>query len=179
MASVTKIREGDLLENIEDGFIVESSQWNEVMTTIKTAINTNADILRDSDSGSASEYYVVASDYDTASKLGTNLYFPEQDATIHNKGPEGSRADSVIVTNNGSHYQIQINYDHGYGHGLKSIRMFELDVANAGINIPNTTLFKSEVYNKVTVQQRVTSSKIFVRTRSTNSIIIVIQGVAL
>ena len=43
--STTKISDGVLLENLEDGKIVEAEEWNSVMQNIKNAVNTNADAL--------------------------------------------------------------------------------------------------------------------------------------
>jgi hypothetical protein len=42
MSKVTHIADGDLLEYSSEGHIISAQEWNNVMNTIKTAINNNA-----------------------------------------------------------------------------------------------------------------------------------------
>ena len=46
-SQVVKISDGALLENLEDGKIVDAEEWNSVMQTIKETVNENARTLFD------------------------------------------------------------------------------------------------------------------------------------
>lgn len=43
--AIIKIADNSLLENSPEGYIIEHTEWNEVMQVIKETINSNADVL--------------------------------------------------------------------------------------------------------------------------------------
>ena len=64
---ISKIFEGDLLEYLEDGKIIEAAEWKAVMQKIKDTVNANADFVFDS--GVAAVQIVVSPYAHTNTKI--------------------------------------------------------------------------------------------------------------
>jgi hypothetical protein len=125
--TIFKIENNELLENSQEGEIIEHTEWNQVMTKIKDVINSNADVL--------SNATIIAK----AVLIG-----------------EGLGYDASWVSLSNGEYSVVLTLDDSYAKNIKTYHIAPLNSSTKDLEILSE-VYNSVVYNKnktITIKTR-------------------------